>query len=627
MKNESPAPERQSRRGALGRIGQLVLKILAFFVILEPIWMLLPFAGFLYGSGLRIQALNRHASTAWLTHFVFPVLTLGPTGPILVVVGFLIFLIGAGQIYTAKLRRSGMVTNGLYACVRHPQYTALTFFGLGLLLTWGRAMMFLAFFLMMFLYYYLAKNEERKCTELFGEEYEAYRRRISFCIPGDKVLARLWARLPSVRMPRALKVGVSFALTFLLAFGLMWLIGRIRIGLRTVPFMTTTVQLASQAPAAGPALREGRTAGIPFVVSARVLVVRGPWRNAAAPGFAETVLRRMVRSSALAEFLEFLDEPSRDVAIVFCDPVTPPEKEPEIGRRFVPKDSLRRGPEPDPDGPDRARLFVTRCELSDGATIVDAVADTSSRRIRQAAVAWIDLSRPDDIVVEGPNTMGKKGAPVPEQVVEERWAYMMGHLHEREAQLPKPGSSPLRPVPAPAAETDLILVQAPILRTRIQPESGFFHGLLRGGRGPAPGSENRFARDMLDHLAASPAFRERLKRFGAGGSVVPVAFPRPGPNWYRQYHVHYHQTPDGRWERHGAKPQISVFVMLVRCEPGARYETLFDESHRAGRAILGAFIAELDFGIESPADPVHEIAIIGPRRDLEERWDFFLSGL
>ena len=622
MDTQNAAPAEGPRRGIPGRIGQLLLKVLAFFVILEPIWMLLPFAGFLYGSGLRIQVLARHAETAWLTHFVFPVLTLGLTGPILVVVGFLIFLVGAGQIYTAKLRRTGLVTNGLYALVRHPQYTALTLFGLGLLLTWGRAIMFLAFFLMMFLYYYLAKSEERKCLELFGEEYEAFRRRKSFCIPGDRLLGRLWARLPSVPMPRPLRVLVSFVLTFLVAFGLLWLISTIRTRTRTVPFMTATVAFAAQdAAAPGPALREGRVNGVPFVAAERMLVVRGPWRNAAAPGFAETVLRRSLRSPALADFLEFLDEPSGDVAIGFCAPTTPPKGDAAVGRRFVPTDSLRRGPLPDPDGPDRARLILLRCELADGADVVQAVADTSKRRITQACFAWIDLSRADDIVAEEPRTV-RRGFPG-----EERWSYLMAQLAQREALRSQPKTLPTRAVAAPSAGTDLILVQAPILRTRIQPEDWFGHGHEGEATDPPGAHENHFARDILSRLAASRAVRERLERFGAGGDVVPVAFPRPGPNWYREHHVLYHPTPDGRWERRAGTPQVSVFVMLVRHAPGAAHEALFEESRRSERQILGAFIAELDFAIEPPADPVHEIVIIGPRRDLEERWSFFLSGL
>lgn len=614
----------KQRSGRLAGAGQFLLRVLGFFVILEPIWMLLPFAGFLYGSGLRIQVLARHSETAWLTHFVFPVLTLGMTGPVLVVLGFLIFLVGAGQIYSAKLFKTGMVTHGLYKFVRHPQYTALTFFGGGLLLAWGRAIMFLAFFLMMFLYYFLAKSEERKCVELFGEKYEAYRRRTSFCLPGDKFLARLLGKFPSLPIPRPLSIAAAFALTVLVAFGLMWLVAAIRTRARTVPFMPTTVQLG--APTAGappvPKMQEGRTGGVPFVASDRILVVRGPWRNASAPGFAETVLRRALRSEALSGFLEFPDEPTREVAIIFCSPFTPPKDGADVGKRFLPKDNKRRGPEPDPDGPDRARLMLMRCELAEGATITDALAEKSRRRIIRGAAAWIDLSKPesDDIVVKGPNTMGRPGFPMPEGLGEERWDFLAAQLAEREALLPRPREVSARPVAPQSANADLVLVQAPILRTRIQPE-GRFHHVLQARE------SNHFAQDIRDRLAGSPSFRERLKRFGAGGDTVAVAFPRPGPNWYREHRVRYESSENGQWQRAGATPQVSVFVMLVRRDPQLGHAALFDEARRNKREILGAFISELDFAIDPPGDSVREIAIVGPRRDLEERWTFFLSGL
>ena len=619
-------PQTPPRRSIPGRIGQGLVKVLTFFVILEPIWMLLPFAGFLYGSGLRIQMLARHSQTAWLTHFVLPVLTLGPTGPILVVVGFGIFLIGAGQIYWAKFRRTGMVKRGLYTWVRHPQYTALTLFGVGLLLAWGRAIMFLAFFLMMFLYYYLAKSEERKCVALFGEEYETYRKRMSFCIPGDRFVASLWAKLPRVPMPRPLRPVVSFALTAGLALGLLWMIGTIRTRIRTVPFMTTTVSFGPPAAweASGPDLFEGRVAGVPFVMAPdkRLVVIRGPWRNSCAPGFAETVLRRALDSP----LVEFIEDPSADAVIVFCTPYTPPTGDVKPGKQYIPKDSLRRGPEPDPDGPDRVRLLLMGCKLADGATITDALADKSKRSIRAFCVARIDLSRAaDGNIVDGEPAEAGKGFDAKQ--AENRWDHVINQLAEREALSPKPKNIPTRPLPRPGTSTELILVQAPILRTRIQPEGWF--GARRDPDEAPPKSqhENHFARDILDTLAASPSFQKRIKRFGAGGDFVPVIFPRPGPNWYRQHHVRYHPTADGGWERRGATPQVSVFVMLVRRMPGMRDVDLFDESQRDKREIRGAFIAELDFGIKPPTDPVGEIVIIGPRRDLEERWDFFLSGL
>ena len=92
-----PHSRAEEGRRALRRAGEWLLKLLSLFVILEPIWMLLPFAGFLYGSVLRIEALGRNPATAWLTHFVFPVLTLGWLGPILVLTGFAVFCVGAAR--------------------------------------------------------------------------------------------------------------------------------------------------------------------------------------------------------------------------------------------------------------------------------------------------------------------------------------------------------------------------------------------------------------------------------------------------------------------------------------------------------------------------------------------------
>jgi len=222
-----------AKRGALAGVGEWALKIVGLFVILEPIWMLLPFAGFLYGSVLHIQALNRNPSTASLAHFVFPVLTGGWLGPVLVVVGFLVFLIGAGQIYAAKIFKSGLVTRGLYRFVRHPQYIALTLFGVGILLTWGRRITFIAFFAMMFLYYYLAKSEERNCIRLFGEAYERYRKRTSFIIPGDRHLRGLAAKLPKLRLPAAVRVTLAFAVAMAICFAVMWLIQSVSVAGRT----------------------------------------------------------------------------------------------------------------------------------------------------------------------------------------------------------------------------------------------------------------------------------------------------------------------------------------------------------------------------------------------------------
>lgn len=579
------ADEREGREsGPLRRIGTGLTKVLTLFVILEPIWMLLPFAGFLYGSVFQIQTLNQNPHTAWLTHFVFPVLTLGWTGPILIFVGFVLFLIGAGQIYWAKIRRSGLVTGGLYRFVRHPQYVSLTLFGLGVLLTWGRAITFIAFFVMMFLYYYLTRSEEQTCIRLFGEEYRQYIERTSYIIPGDKLLRPLREKLPAVNLPAPLRMAGAFVVTLAICFASMWLILSAKSELQATPYMTAEVALDKRRnEATTMEMTVGRTKGIPFVQAGRIAVVRGPYRNAQVSGFAERVLLRVRDSERLSSFLAFLDQPGNDVVVIWCAPYEKPDNPGSPGR-YAGGGPDGRGPAPDPHGSDRVRLILMRCALSPGASISDALADKSKRKIIRGCIAKVNLSRPEgqDIVeadgrIRGPRFPG-----------EERWAFFQEQFVRIGETAGRPQVKPTRP--GEFASARVVLVQAPILRTRIDED---------------------FAREILHRLVASETFRDRLRKAGAGGNVIPVAFPRPGPNWYSEHH---------------GEPQISLFVILAQLtgdEP-RRLEDLF---HTDRRVLLSAFIAPMDFKIAPDADSVGETTAIGPRRDLEERWRFFLSGI
>ncbi|MDP6044471.1 MAG: isoprenylcysteine carboxylmethyltransferase family protein [Phycisphaerae bacterium] len=583
MNPTQTSADKDSPRSLLGKIGRGLVKVLTLFVILEPIWMLLPFAGFLYGSVLQIQTLNRNPSTSWLTHFVFPVLTLGWVGPVLVVGGLLVFCIGAGQIYWAKFRRSGIVTGGLYRFVRHPQYIALTMFGFGLLLAWGRAIMFIAFFAMMFLYYYLTKSEERTCVRLFGDDYREYRKRTSFIFPGDRFLRPLRAKLPSVKLPAPVRIGGGFVLTMAICFSLMWMIQTIKTAYRTVPYMTAMVDLG---PARDAAMNLEMTAGVgggvPFVQAGRIAVVRGPYRNASASGFAEHVLQRARKSAKLDEFLDFLDKPGPDVAIIFCGPYEPPKGVDDPGPGMYAGGAPGgRGPGSDPHGSDRVRLILMRCTPAPQATIAETLGDRSKRTIVGGCVARVDLNRPEDqdIVVEQANIAGP-GFPG-----ENRW----NHFLKQFSRLPRAAETPNTvSVPGRYSQARLVMVQAPILRTRIDPG---------------------FAAEIRDRLVGSATFRSRLRKAGAGGPVAAIAFPRPGPNWYSEHH---------------GTPQISLFVMMVRMKTPGDTDNLF---HPAHRDILSAFIIPMDFAVDPPADSVGQAIMIGLWRDLEERWRFFLSGL
>jgi protein-S-isoprenylcysteine O-methyltransferase Ste14 len=574
----------RTKRSKVRRFGEILLKILGIFVILEPIWMLLPFAGFLYGSVFHIQILARNPATAWLTHFVWPILTLGWLGPVMILLGFGLFSIGAFQVYRAKIRRSGLVTNGLYRFVRHPQYISLTLFGVGILLTWGRAITFIAFFFMMFLYYYLAKSEERVCRDLFGDAYEHFRERTSFIIPGDRLLRPLRTRVPGVGVPAPLRVGAAFVLTMAVCLGLMWMIGVAKKALLTVPYLTATVDFEPMGEGdAGPLLgiAADEINGVPFAKAGRVAVVRGPHRNAGAPGFAEQVLARLGQSNALKGFLAFLDKTDDDVAIVFCAPFAKPDKPKEPGMHSGSGGAGRRGPPPDPYGAQSARLIILRCTLTPGAGIGDVFAEKSMRRIQRACIAPVNLASPanEDIV------QGKVFTPGPGFPGEKQWDFFLEQLKARRSLASQTGAGTV--VPGRYKSAELLLVKAPILRTR---------------------RDSAFAQEIMDRLTGSSQLRDHLAKTGAGGDVVAVAFPRPGPNWYQEHHQ---------------KPQISVFVMLVRLKD-ASLESLFKSEERN---LIGAFTVEVDFSIGPSQDSVYEIAPIGPKRDLEERWRFFLSGL
>ncbi len=585
---DTPQQATTSGRGVAAQAGEWVLKLLGLFVIFEPIWMLLPFAGFLYGSVLHIETLARHSETAWLTHFVFPVLTLGWTGPVLVVVGFLLFLMGAVQIYWAKFRRSGLVTRGLYRFVRHPQYIALTLFSMGILLTWGRAITFLAFFAMMFLYYYLARSEERTCIRLFGERYTQYQSRTSFIIPGDRLLRPLAAKIPRMHWPALVRVPLAFAVSLALCLAAMWGIDAIKTAARSVPYLTADVRFdlpaRPAASASAPAFASGQAGVATFVQSGRVLVVRGPYRNAWQPGFAERVLARLGESGKLKGYLDFLNTDSNDAAIVFCAPFDKPDQPGTPGMHAAEGAATdRRGPPADPAGPDRVRLVIMRCRLAEGATPAEALRDKSKRTILSGCLAPINLAHPDgQDIVEGEVFRPGKGFPG-----EARWDFLQGQLA---AAANVAASQPaIAAQPGLADGARLVLVQAPILRTRIDPE---------------------FAREILDRLVESQTLRTRLRDCGAGGAIVPVAFPTPGPNWYSEHH---------------GRPQVSVCIMLVEQGRQADLARLFDAQTRG--PLVGAFFADMDFAIGREKDSVTEIRPIGPRRDLEERWRFFLSGI
>ncbi len=104
-------------------------------------------------------------------------------GSVLFVIGVVVFLVCAGQIYTSKFTKKGVVRGGLYAYIRHPQYLALGITGLGLSILWPRFLTIVLWLVMTIVYYFLAKDEESRMLNRHGETYGAYMQKTCMFMP------------------------------------------------------------------------------------------------------------------------------------------------------------------------------------------------------------------------------------------------------------------------------------------------------------------------------------------------------------------------------------------------------------------------------------------------------------
>ncbi|TVO73013.1 methyltransferase family protein [Sedimenticola selenatireducens] len=99
---------------------------------------------------------------------------------ILMVAGYVLLKNGWRQIYDAHGR---MVTDGLYAYVRHPQYTGLFLVITGFLVQWPTLLTVLMAPILLYSYVHLARSEERRMSKQIGEPYVDYMHRIPAFFP------------------------------------------------------------------------------------------------------------------------------------------------------------------------------------------------------------------------------------------------------------------------------------------------------------------------------------------------------------------------------------------------------------------------------------------------------------
>jgi protein-S-isoprenylcysteine O-methyltransferase Ste14 len=182
------------------RGGIIVFFIMAFEVMI----MISPFAFFFYSVfNPVLHWLGSYPATEWLTSFFLPHMILPPTpflkavrilGSVLFVVGALSFSVCALQVYLGKIFQWGIADKGLYRRIRHPQYLTLGLWGIGMSILWPRFLVLASLSLMFILYYFLAKDEERRMLNQFRAGYRQYMERTGMFLP-RAVEARLSAPL------------------------------------------------------------------------------------------------------------------------------------------------------------------------------------------------------------------------------------------------------------------------------------------------------------------------------------------------------------------------------------------------------------------------------------------------
>jgi protein-S-isoprenylcysteine O-methyltransferase Ste14 len=161
---------------------------LAFFVALFTEMYGFPLTIYILTGilGSKYPALNpfSHASGhLWLTFLGGGALMMGVIHLIsnaTVIIGFAIMWKGWKLIHAAK---GGLVTEGHYTHVRHPQYAGLFLVMIGMLIQWPTIITALMFPVLVYVYYRLSKREEYEMIKIFGDEYKKYMEKTPMFIP------------------------------------------------------------------------------------------------------------------------------------------------------------------------------------------------------------------------------------------------------------------------------------------------------------------------------------------------------------------------------------------------------------------------------------------------------------
>jgi protein-S-isoprenylcysteine O-methyltransferase Ste14 len=85
--------------------------------------------------------------------------------------GMLLVFFGWMKIHKSR----GLVADGIYRYIRHPQYTGIFLIITGWMFRWLNPLMLVMYPILLFMYYRLARREERQVLKEYGDAYSKYK--------------------------------------------------------------------------------------------------------------------------------------------------------------------------------------------------------------------------------------------------------------------------------------------------------------------------------------------------------------------------------------------------------------------------------------------------------------------
>ncbi len=101
----------------------------------------------------------------------------------LLILGGLLLIAEGWRLLYAAQKQQRMANGGVYARIRHPQYTGFIIIMTGFLLQWPTLPTLLMFPVLLWVYRRLARHEEQESLKRFGEQYERYMAKVPAFIP------------------------------------------------------------------------------------------------------------------------------------------------------------------------------------------------------------------------------------------------------------------------------------------------------------------------------------------------------------------------------------------------------------------------------------------------------------